>query len=147
MAGTFTDGKEGSCLGYAAHDASGVLGPFRFTRQAVGATDVAFDIHFCGICHSDLHQATATCTRRAPPREEAPRPHTARARPHRLTAAGTRGRRCAQAKSEWGPTNYPCGACALAVRCLAPPEALRDLSLAQCPATSWWASSPRWAPT
>ena len=32
MAGTFTDGKEGSCLGYAAHDASGVLGPFRFTR-------------------------------------------------------------------------------------------------------------------
>jgi hypothetical protein len=32
MAGTFTDGKEGTSLGYAAVDAGGVLAPYRFTR-------------------------------------------------------------------------------------------------------------------
>ena len=65
MAGTFTDGKEGTTLGWAATDATGVLSPFRFTRQAVGATDVKFDIKFCGICHSDLHQARGGAARGA----------------------------------------------------------------------------------
>jgi hypothetical protein len=91
MAGTFTDGKEGTTLGYAAHDASGVLSPFRFTRQAVGATDVAFDIKFCGICHSDLHQVRRGVARagaRVPVGGDAPR---------QLHTQPTRGRgaRCA----------------------------------------------------
>jgi hypothetical protein len=32
MAGTFTDGKEGTTLAYAARDASGIMAPFAFTR-------------------------------------------------------------------------------------------------------------------
>lgn len=43
--------------GYAAHTAKAQLTPFTFTRRAVGEHDVAIDIKFCGICHSDIHQA------------------------------------------------------------------------------------------
>jgi uncharacterized zinc-type alcohol dehydrogenase-like protein len=32
------------------------LGPFTIQRRAVGPQDVQFDILFCGVCHSDLHQ-------------------------------------------------------------------------------------------
>ena len=31
--------------------------PQQFTRRAVGPHDVLIDMKFCGICHSDLHQA------------------------------------------------------------------------------------------
>jgi uncharacterized zinc-type alcohol dehydrogenase-like protein len=40
---------------YAAHSAKAPLAPFTFERRAVGPGDVAIDIHFCGICHSDIH--------------------------------------------------------------------------------------------
>jgi uncharacterized zinc-type alcohol dehydrogenase-like protein len=40
---------------YAAHSAKAPLAPFTFERRAVGAGDVAIDIHYCGICHSDIH--------------------------------------------------------------------------------------------
>lgn len=43
-------------VGYAAHDSSGHLSPFTFTRRAVGRDDVAFKVTHCGICHTDLHQ-------------------------------------------------------------------------------------------
>ncbi|WP_195757848.1 alcohol dehydrogenase catalytic domain-containing protein, partial [Legionella pneumophila] len=43
-------------IGYAAHKAGAPLKPFTFERRPVGAHDVAIDILFCGICHSDLHQ-------------------------------------------------------------------------------------------
>lgn len=43
-------------FGYACHDSSGVLSPFKFQRREVKVHDVAFDIKFCGICHSDVHQ-------------------------------------------------------------------------------------------
>lgn len=33
------------------------LGPMDIARREVGAHDVRIDILFCGICHSDLHQA------------------------------------------------------------------------------------------
>jgi uncharacterized zinc-type alcohol dehydrogenase-like protein len=33
------------------------LGPFTVTRRPPGPRDVAIEILFCGICHSDLHQA------------------------------------------------------------------------------------------
>jgi len=43
--------------GYAAHSASESLVPFKFDRRDVGPDDVLIDIKFCGICHSDIHQA------------------------------------------------------------------------------------------
>ncbi len=33
------------------------LAPFNFERRAVGAHDVLIEILFCGVCHSDIHQA------------------------------------------------------------------------------------------
>lgn len=53
---TYTDGKTGNTLSYAARDKSGHLSFFKFDRQEPGASDVEFRIEFCGICHSDLHQ-------------------------------------------------------------------------------------------
>lgn len=41
--------------GYAASAAGAVLVPYNFMRRAVGANDIAIDLHYCGICHSDIH--------------------------------------------------------------------------------------------
>ena len=41
--------------GYAAQSSTTALAPFAFERRAPGSTDVALDILFCGVCHSDLH--------------------------------------------------------------------------------------------
>ena len=41
---------------YAAMSAKADLVPFQFDRREVGAHDVALDIKFAGICHSDIHQ-------------------------------------------------------------------------------------------
>jgi alcohol dehydrogenase (NADP+) len=41
---------------YAAMAAKGSLVPFEFDRREVGAHDVALDISYAGICHSDIHQ-------------------------------------------------------------------------------------------
>ena len=43
--------------GYAATDAQSPLGPHSFSRREPGATEIAIDILFCGVCHSDLHMA------------------------------------------------------------------------------------------
>ena len=43
--------------GYAVLSASAPLEPFTFERRELGSNDVALDIHFAGICHSDIHQA------------------------------------------------------------------------------------------
>lgn len=40
---------------YAATSADAPLTRTTITRRAVGPHDVAFDIHFAGICHSDIH--------------------------------------------------------------------------------------------
>jgi alcohol dehydrogenase (NADP+) len=42
---------------YAATSATEPLKPFEFERRDPRATDVLIDIKFCGVCHSDLHQA------------------------------------------------------------------------------------------
>lgn len=42
--------------GYAAQDAQTPLAPFQFERRELKPHDVQFDILFCGVCHSDLHQ-------------------------------------------------------------------------------------------
>ena len=43
--------------GYAARGPSSELKPFAFERREVGAHDVLIDILYCGVCHSDIHQA------------------------------------------------------------------------------------------
>ncbi|MDM0021839.1 NAD(P)-dependent alcohol dehydrogenase [Variovorax saccharolyticus] len=43
--------------GYAAHSANSSLGLFRFDRREARATDVVIDILYCGVCHSDIHNA------------------------------------------------------------------------------------------
>ncbi|HEY4149823.1 MAG TPA: NAD(P)-dependent alcohol dehydrogenase [Chitinophagaceae bacterium] len=42
--------------GYAAQNATTPLAPWSFERREPGPHDVQFDILFCGVCHSDLHQ-------------------------------------------------------------------------------------------
>jgi uncharacterized zinc-type alcohol dehydrogenase-like protein len=43
--------------GYAAATAKAALTPTTFERRAPRADDVSIDIKFCGVCHSDIHQA------------------------------------------------------------------------------------------
>lgn len=43
--------------GYAAHSATTPLVPYSFERRALRADDVAIEILYCGVCHSDLHTA------------------------------------------------------------------------------------------
>jgi uncharacterized zinc-type alcohol dehydrogenase-like protein len=42
---------------YAAKAASAPLAPFKISRREPGPHDVLIDIKFCGVCHSDIHQA------------------------------------------------------------------------------------------
>lgn len=42
--------------GFAASSAGARLEPYQFERRDLRPNDVAIDILFCGICHSDLHQ-------------------------------------------------------------------------------------------
>jgi uncharacterized zinc-type alcohol dehydrogenase-like protein len=43
--------------GYAAQQAGAALGPFTFERREVGPKDILVQIQYCGVCHSDIHQA------------------------------------------------------------------------------------------
>lgn len=42
--------------GYAARSATDALNPFSFERREPGPRDVQFEILYCGVCHSDVHQ-------------------------------------------------------------------------------------------
>lgn len=42
---------------YAAHVAAAPLAPFEFNRREVGDHDILIEILYCGVCHSDIHQA------------------------------------------------------------------------------------------
>jgi alcohol dehydrogenase (NADP+) len=44
-------------LAYAALDAKTPLVPFQFKQRVARADDVIIDVTYCGVCHSDLHQA------------------------------------------------------------------------------------------
>ena len=44
-------------IGYAAHSSTTPLAPFDFERRELRADDVAMEILYCGVCHSDLHMA------------------------------------------------------------------------------------------
>jgi uncharacterized zinc-type alcohol dehydrogenase-like protein len=43
--------------GYAALASKAPLTPYEFERRELGPCDIAIDIAFAGICHSDIHQA------------------------------------------------------------------------------------------
>jgi uncharacterized zinc-type alcohol dehydrogenase-like protein len=43
--------------GYATHGPKSALEPFRFERREPGPHDVLIEILYCGVCHSDIHQA------------------------------------------------------------------------------------------
>lgn len=42
---------------YAAQSATSALAPFGITRREPGPREVEIEILYCGVCHSDLHQA------------------------------------------------------------------------------------------
>jgi alcohol dehydrogenase (NADP+) len=44
-------------IGYAAQTSTAPLAPMTFERRTPRADDVAIEILFCGVCHSDIHQA------------------------------------------------------------------------------------------
>ena len=44
-------------FGYAAATADAPMAPWTFERRELRVNDVAIDIKYCGVCHSDLHQA------------------------------------------------------------------------------------------
>ena len=46
-----------SSKGYAAQDKTTPLAPFSFERRDPLPTDIAVEILYCGVCHSDLHMA------------------------------------------------------------------------------------------
>ncbi|WP_375739398.1 NAD(P)-dependent alcohol dehydrogenase [Pseudomonas boanensis] len=44
-----------TCLGYGAIEAHAPLKPLSFERRALRDDDVAIEIAYCGVCHSDMH--------------------------------------------------------------------------------------------
>ena len=44
-------------LGYATSHSFSRLKPISFERQEAGSGEVEIDILYCGVCHSDIHQA------------------------------------------------------------------------------------------
>lgn len=44
-------------IGYAAQHANSDLKPFEFEREEPGNHDVVIKVLYCGVCHSDIHQA------------------------------------------------------------------------------------------
>ena len=63
MSGAAADKKESSspasfpAKAFAARSADSGLGPFTIQRRVPRAQDVQIEILYCGVCHSDLHQA------------------------------------------------------------------------------------------
>ncbi|KAE9589372.1 hypothetical protein Lal_00000080 [Lupinus albus] len=47
---------ERTTVGWAARDPSGILSPYTFNLRNTGPDDVYIKVHYCGVCHSDLHQ-------------------------------------------------------------------------------------------
>ena len=44
-------------IGYAAQSPETPLAPYAFERRELRGNDVAIEIQYCGVCHSDLHTA------------------------------------------------------------------------------------------
>ena len=50
-------GKSYTAKAYSAQSAKSGLAPTSINRREPGPHDVQIDILYCGVCHSDLHQA------------------------------------------------------------------------------------------
>ena len=46
-----------NAIGYAAQTSTAPLAPMKFNRRAPRPDDVAIEVLYCGVCHSDIHQA------------------------------------------------------------------------------------------
>ncbi|MBX7148329.1 NAD(P)-dependent alcohol dehydrogenase [bacterium] len=46
-----------STFAYAAHNPKDPLSPLSINRRALGPRDILIRIDYCGVCHSDIHQA------------------------------------------------------------------------------------------
>ena len=46
-----------TAIGYAAQTPTSPLAPMTFERRSPRPDDVAIEILYCGVCHSDIHQA------------------------------------------------------------------------------------------
>lgn len=46
-----------STRAYAAQSATSPLGPHSIVRREPLASDVAIEIRYCGVCHTDIHFA------------------------------------------------------------------------------------------
>jgi uncharacterized zinc-type alcohol dehydrogenase-like protein len=46
-----------SSKGFVAQSAQTPLAPFTFSRREPGPTEIAIEILFCGVCHTDIHMA------------------------------------------------------------------------------------------
>jgi uncharacterized zinc-type alcohol dehydrogenase-like protein len=57
MTDTLQSPSQTTTKGYAAASVGAPLAPFTFERREPNADDVVIDIKYCGICHSDIHQA------------------------------------------------------------------------------------------
>ncbi len=44
-------------LGYAAKHSFSRLQPLAFERAEAGPNEVQIDVLYCGVCHSEIHQA------------------------------------------------------------------------------------------
>nr|AFP47215.1 truncated cinnamyl alcohol dehydrogenase 2 [Zea mays] len=49
--------SERKVVGWAARDATGHLSPYSYTLRNTGPEDVVVKVLYCGICHTDIHQA------------------------------------------------------------------------------------------
>ncbi|CAN6237380.1 unnamed protein product [Urochloa humidicola] len=49
--------SERTVVGWAARDATGHLSPYTYTVRQTGPEDVVVKVLYCGICHTDIHQA------------------------------------------------------------------------------------------
>ncbi|MFN8652562.1 MAG: NAD(P)-dependent alcohol dehydrogenase [Gemmatimonadales bacterium] len=54
---TAAAGTRIAAKGFAAQSSTSPLTPFSFERRTPGPKDVHIEIQYCGVCHSDLHQA------------------------------------------------------------------------------------------
>lgn len=54
---SFTRCSMYTAIGYAAQSATAPLAPMTFSRRSPRPDDVAIEILYCGVCHSDIHQA------------------------------------------------------------------------------------------
>src|ERR1700678_2080432 len=49
--------EETTTKAYASYAAGEPLRPIEIERRTLGPHDVLIEIHYCGVCHSDIHQS------------------------------------------------------------------------------------------